>query len=232
MNKLSPITPIIDDDNLKRRNGSDEEDDNDDYNSPIIMVNLNDDDFQPAKDYNSSDNSEGNSDMMELVNDNQIQEMDVIDDISEDCDEIDDVRSHTFGPVENVNIFDNMSFDSISIQDSDDSSASLINDIKIESDSQEEDVHFDDISSENDIGESESDESQNEHEIQEMVCVGSKIDYAVSDDGIDNISVGIDSDEYDIRINALNPEENEVNDDNPVEDRDYDGEYGVEDDEV
>ena len=43
---------------------------------------------------------------------------------------------------------------------------------------------------------------------------GFKIDYDVSDDGIDDISVGIDSDEYDIlndsRIQALDPTENEV----------------------
>jgi len=232
-NKLSPITPIIDDDSLKGRNGSDEEDD---Y-SPIMVVNLNEDDFQQAKDYNSSDdNSEDNFDVMKFINDNQIQEMDVmddIDDISEDCDEIDDVRSHTFEPVENENEFDDMSFDSSSIYKSDESSASLIKDIKIKSDNQEEDDPFDDISSESDISESESDESQNEPEIQELECEGSKNDYEVSDDGIDNISVGIDSDNHnDIRFNALDPEENEVNDDNPVEDRDYGGEYGIEDDEV
>ena len=198
-----------------------------------MLVDVNEDIFQQAKDNSSDDDSEGNSDVMELVNDNQIQEMDVMDDISEDCDEIDDVRSHTFEHVENVNEFDDMSFDSRSIHESDESSASLINDVKINSDSQEEDDPFDDISSENDIGESESVESQNEPEIQDSVCVDSEDDDKVSDDGIDDISVGIDSDNHnDIRINALNPEENEVNDDNPVEDRDYDGEYGVEDDEV
>jgi hypothetical protein len=216
MNKLSPITPIIDDDSLKGRNDTEVENDNNDYNAPIMLVDVNEDIFQQAKDNssNSSDHdSEGNSDVMELVNDNQIQEMDVmddIDDISEDCDEIDDVRSHTFELVENVNEFDGMSFDSSSIYKSDESSASLIKDIKIKSDSQEE--HG--ISSESDISESELDESQNEPEIQEMVCVGSKIDYDVSDDEIDDISVGIDSDKYDIlndsRIQALDPTQNEV----------------------
>jgi len=47
-----------------------------------------------------------------------------------------------------------------------------------------------------------------------MVCEGSTNDYEVSDDGIDNISVGIDSDEYDIlndsRIQALDPTQNKV----------------------
>jgi len=125
-------------------------------------VNLNEDDFQQAKDYNSSDNFEGNTNVMEFINDNQIQEMDVMDGINGitgDCDEIDDVRSHTFELVENVNEFDNMSFGSMSIHESDESSASLINDIKIKSDCEEEHDPFDDISSE-----SESDASQNKPE--------------------------------------------------------------------
>ena len=222
MNKLSPITPIIDDDRLKGRNGSEEEDDNNDYNAPIMLVDVNEDIFQQAKDNSSNssdDDSEGNSDVMELINDNQIQEMDVMDDIidiSEDCNEMDDIRSHAFEPEANVNEFDNMSFYSISIYESDESSASLIHHTRTKLDSQEEHDPFDDISSESDIGESESDESQNEHEIQEMECVGSKNDYEVSDDGIDDISVGIDSDEYDIlndsRIQAPDPIENEVDD--------------------
>jgi hypothetical protein len=205
---------------LKGRNDIEEEDDNDDYNAPIMLVDVNEDIFQQAKDNSSNssdDDSEDNFDVMELVNDNQIQEMDVMDDIyciTEDCDEIDNVRSHTFEPVENLNKFVDMSFDSSSIYKSDESSASLINDVKINSDSQEEDDPFDDISSESDISESESVESQNEPEIQEMECVGSKNDYEVSDDGIDDISVGIDSDEYNIhndsRIQALDPTENEV----------------------
>ena len=151
---------------------------------------------------------------MEVMDDNDSisEECDEIDDISfecdsdtsDDCDEIDDIRSHTLELVENVNEFDNMSFDSSSIHKSDESSASLIHH------SQEQEDPFDDVFSESDID--ESDESQNEHEIQEMVCVGSEDDYEVSDDGID-ISVGIDSDDHnDIRIHALDPEDYEVND--------------------
>jgi len=143
----------------------------------------------------------------------EIQQMEVMDDndsISEDCDEIDDVRSHTFELVDHVNEFDNMSFDSNSIHESDESNASLIHH------SQEEEDPFDDVFSESDISESDSDESQNEPEVQELVSVGSENDYEVSDDGIDNISVGIDSDEYDIRnanyIQTLDPTENEVSD--------------------
>jgi hypothetical protein len=77
MNKLSPITPIIDDDSLKGRNCTEEEnmdihnDDNDDNNTPI-MVNLNEDDFQQAKNNNDSSNcdeSESNTDVIEFVND-------------------------------------------------------------------------------------------------------------------------------------------------------------------
>jgi hypothetical protein len=215
-NKLSPITPIIDADTLKVINGSDEEDENNDYNAPIMVVDVNEDVFQQAKvnsSKSSDDDSKGNYDVIEFGNDNQIQKMEImddIDDVSEDCDEIDDVRSHTFDPVENVNEFDDMSFDISSIHESDESSASLINHIKIKSDSQVEHDPFDVID------ESESDESQNEHVIQEMECVGSKNDYEVSDDGIDDISMGIDSDEYDIhndsRIQALDPTENEVDD--------------------
>jgi hypothetical protein len=87
MNKLSPITPIIDDDSLKGRNGSEEEimdihnnDDNDDNNIPI-MVNLNEDDFQQAKNNNdssNSDESESNTDVMELVNDSDASDTSVI----------------------------------------------------------------------------------------------------------------------------------------------------------
>ena len=155
---------------------------------------------------------------MEVMDDNDSisEECDEINDISfeydsdtsDDCDEIDDIRSHTFELVENVNEFDNMSFDSNSIHESDESSASLIHH------SQEEEDPLDDIFSESDID--ESDESQNEPEVQELVSVGSENDYEVSDDGIDDISVGIDSDEYDIRnanyIHTLDPTENEVND--------------------
>jgi hypothetical protein len=155
---------------------------------------------------------------MEVMDDNDSisEECDEIDDISfecdldtsDDCDEIDDVRSHTFDLVENVNEFDDKSFDSSSIHESDESSANLIHH------SREEEDPSDDIFTESDIG--ESDESHNEHEIQEMECVGSDDDYEVSDDGIDDISVGIDSDEYDIRndirIQALDPTEIEVND--------------------
>jgi hypothetical protein len=151
---------------------------------------------------------------MEVMDDNDSisEECDEIDDISfecdsdtsDDCDEIDDIRSHTFELVENVNEFDNMSFDSSSLHKSDESSASLIHH------SQEEEDPFDDIFSESDID--ESDESQNEPEIQGMVCEGSENDYEVSDDGID-VSVGIDSDDHnDNRVHALDPEENEVND--------------------
>ena len=157
---------------------------------------------------------------MEVMDDNDSisEECDEIDDISfecvsdasDDCDEIDDIRSHTFEPEDNVNEFDNMSFDSSSIYESDESSANLIHH------SQEEEDPFDDVFSESDISESDSDESQNEPEVQELVSVGSENDYEVSDDGIDNISVGIDSDEYDIRnanyIQTLDPTENEVSD--------------------
>ena len=163
---------------------------------------------------------------MEVVDDNDSisEECDEIDDFSfecdsdtsEYCDEIDDIRSHTFDPEANVNKFDDMSFGSISIHDSDKSSSSLINDVKTKSDSQDEHDPFDDIFSESDIGESELVESQDEHEIQELVCVGSDDDYDVSDDEIDDIYVGNDSDEYDInndiRIYALDPAENKVND--------------------
>jgi hypothetical protein len=155
---------------------------------------------------------------MEVMDDNNSisEECDEIEDISfecdsdtsDDCDEIDYVRSHTFEPVENVNEFDDISFDSSSIHTSDERSVNLIHH------SQEEEDPSDDIFTESDIG--ESDESQHEHEIQEMVCVGSDDNYEVSDDGIDDISVGIDSDEYDIhndiRIQALDPTDIEVND--------------------
>jgi len=193
MNKLSPITPIIDDRSLKEMNGSEEEDDNVDYNAPIMVVNVNDDDFQQANDKSSDDESEGNSDVMELVNYSQIQEMEVIDDnneVSEHCNEIDDVRSNTFDPVENINEFDDMSFDSKSIYESDESSVNLFHH------SQQEHDPFDYISSESDTG--ESNDSQNEGEMQEMECVDSEDDFEVSDDDIDGISVGIDSDEYDV----------------------------------
>jgi len=86
MNKLSPITPIIDDDSLKGRNGTEEEnmyihnDDNDDSNTPII-VDLNEDDFQQAKNNNDSSNcdeSESNTDAIEFVNDSDASDICVI----------------------------------------------------------------------------------------------------------------------------------------------------------
>ncbi len=52
--------------------------------------------------------------------------------------------------------------------------------------------------------------------MQEKECVDSEDDFEVSDDDIDGISVGIDSDEYDVDndvwIKALDPLENEVDD--------------------
>lgn len=52
--------------------------------------------------------------------------------------------------------------------------------------------------------------------MQDLECVDSEDDFEVSDDEIDGISVGIDSDECDVHndvgIKALDPIENEVDD--------------------
>jgi len=87
MNKLSPITPIMDNDNdnkngLKEKHGSVDDidmihDDNDDESYTPIIVDLNEEDFQKVgNSKNSSDDSLSNNttddDVLELVNDDNV----------------------------------------------------------------------------------------------------------------------------------------------------------------
>jgi len=108
MNKLSPITPIMDNDNdnkngLKEKHGSVDDidmihDNNDDSYTPII-VDLNEEDFQKVgNSKNSSDDSLSNNttddDVLELVNDDNV---DIDNETATEIDEESDMFNELVG---------------------------------------------------------------------------------------------------------------------------------------